>query len=89
MERHSFRIALVDLPETMRKLCLSTKFPHQVKLQHLHSFGEGLQTNNTLYTIPQIKLFDSKAKQKYFSVHNTPPSFLRKVTSTNSLLTAM
>ena len=29
MERHSFRIVSGDSPETMRKLCLSTKFPHQ------------------------------------------------------------
>ena len=29
MERHSFRIVLGHSPETMRKLCLSTKFPHQ------------------------------------------------------------
>ena len=29
VERHSFRIVLGDLPNTMRKLCLSTKFPHQ------------------------------------------------------------
>ena len=28
-ERHIFRIVLDDLPETMRKLCLSAKFPHQ------------------------------------------------------------
>ena len=28
LERHSFRIVSDDLPETMRKLCLSTKFPH-------------------------------------------------------------
>ena len=28
-ERHSFRIVSSDLPETMRKLCFSTKFPHQ------------------------------------------------------------
>ena len=27
--RHSFRIVSEDLPETMRKLYLSTKFPHQ------------------------------------------------------------
>ena len=26
MERHSFRIVLGESPETMRKLCLSTKF---------------------------------------------------------------
>ena len=29
MERHSFRMLLGESPETMRKLCLSTKFPHQ------------------------------------------------------------
>ena len=29
MERHSFRIVLGDSPETMQKLCLSTKFPDQ------------------------------------------------------------
>ena len=29
MERHSFRIVLGHLPETMGKLCLSTQFPHQ------------------------------------------------------------
>ena len=28
VERHSFRIVSGDSPETMRKLCLSTKFPH-------------------------------------------------------------
>ena len=28
-ERHSFRIVLGDLPETMRKLCLSAKFSQQ------------------------------------------------------------
>ena len=29
VERYSFRIDLGKSPETMRKLCLSTKFPHQ------------------------------------------------------------
>ena len=29
VERNSFRIVSGDSPETMRKLCLSTKFPHQ------------------------------------------------------------
>ena len=29
VERHSFRIVSDETPETMRKLCLSTKFPHQ------------------------------------------------------------
>ena len=29
LERHSFRIVSDDSPETMRKLCLSTKFIHQ------------------------------------------------------------
>ena len=29
MERHSFHGVLGDLPETLRKLCLSTKFPRQ------------------------------------------------------------
>ena len=29
MEKHSFRIVLGDSPETMQKLCLSTKFPGQ------------------------------------------------------------
>ena len=29
VERHSFCIVSGDLPETMRKLCLSTTFPHQ------------------------------------------------------------
>ena len=29
VERHSFRRVLGDSPETLRKLCLSTKFPHQ------------------------------------------------------------
>ena len=29
MERHSFRIVLGDSPETMRKLCLSTKLSYQ------------------------------------------------------------
>ena len=28
-ERHSFRIVSGELPETMQKLCLPTKFPHQ------------------------------------------------------------
>ena len=28
VERYSFHIVLGDSPETMRKLCLSTKFPH-------------------------------------------------------------
>ena len=28
-ERHSFRIISDDSPETIRKLCLSAKFPHQ------------------------------------------------------------
>ena len=28
-ERHIFRIVSGDLPETLRKLCLSAKFPHQ------------------------------------------------------------
>ena len=29
VKRHSFRRVLGDSPEIMRKLCLSTKFPHQ------------------------------------------------------------
>ena len=29
LERHNFRVVLGESPETMRKLCLSTKFPHQ------------------------------------------------------------
>ena len=29
VERQRFHIVLGDSPETMRKLCLSTKFPHQ------------------------------------------------------------
>ena len=29
VERQSFCLALANLPETMRKQCLSTKFPHQ------------------------------------------------------------
>ena len=29
VERHIFRIVSGDSPETMRELCLSTKFPHQ------------------------------------------------------------
>ena len=29
MERHSFRIVSGESPETVRKLCLSIKFPHQ------------------------------------------------------------
>ena len=29
VERHSFRKASGESPETLRKLCLSTKFPHQ------------------------------------------------------------
>ena len=29
MERHSFRIVSGDSPKIMRKLCHSTKFPHQ------------------------------------------------------------
>ena len=29
MERYSFRIVSSESPETMRKLCLSAKFPHQ------------------------------------------------------------
>ena len=29
VERHSFRIVLVSSPETMRRVCLSTKFLHQ------------------------------------------------------------
>ena len=29
VERHSFYIVLGESPETMRKLCLFTKFPHQ------------------------------------------------------------
>ena len=29
LERHSFRLVSGDLPETIRKLCLSTKFPRQ------------------------------------------------------------
>ena len=29
VERRSFRRVSVDLPETLRKRCLSTKFPHQ------------------------------------------------------------
>ena len=29
VESHSFHIVSGDSPETMRKLCLSTKFPHQ------------------------------------------------------------
>ena len=28
MQRHGFRIVSCESPETMRKLCLSTKFPH-------------------------------------------------------------
>ena len=28
VERHSFRIVSGETPETMRKLCLSTEFPH-------------------------------------------------------------
>ena len=28
LERHSFRVVLGDLPETMWKLCVSAKFPH-------------------------------------------------------------
>ena len=32
VERHSFRVASSDLPETIRKLCLSTKFPdHEIR----------------------------------------------------------
>ena len=29
VERHSFRIVLGNLPETLRKLCIYAKFPHQ------------------------------------------------------------
>ena len=29
VERHSFRRIVDELPENLRKLCLSTKFPHQ------------------------------------------------------------
>ena len=29
METHSFRIVSGDLPETLRKLCVSAKFPYQ------------------------------------------------------------
>ena len=29
VETHSYRIVSEDSPETMRKLCLSTKFSHQ------------------------------------------------------------
>ena len=29
MKKHSFRIVLDESPDTMRKLCLSAKFPHQ------------------------------------------------------------
>ena len=29
MERHSFHMVSCELPKTMRKLCLFTKFPHQ------------------------------------------------------------
>ena len=31
VERHSFRIVWGESPETMRKICLSTKFPHQIR----------------------------------------------------------
>ena len=32
VERHSFRIDSGESPETMRKLCLSTKFPrHEIR----------------------------------------------------------
>ena len=40
MKKHSFRIVLDEPPETMRKLCLSAKFPHQeIKVNYgiLHS----------------------------------------------------
>ena len=29
VERHNFRIVLAYSPKVMRKLCISTKFPHQ------------------------------------------------------------
>ena len=35
MERHSFRIVLVESPETIWKQCLSTKFPQTVMLCYI------------------------------------------------------
>ena len=39
VERRSFRIVLGELYKTMRKLCLSTKFPHQEIRWHCSIFG--------------------------------------------------
>ena len=40
VERHSFRIISGDSTETMRKLCLSTKFPHQETRWQLRYFSQ-------------------------------------------------
>ena len=42
VERHSFRIVSGDSPETMRKLCLSTKFPYQEIRWNYGFFRSGL-----------------------------------------------
>ena len=41
LETHSFRIVLSKLPKTFRKLCISTKFPHQeISWNYCISFSE-------------------------------------------------
>ena len=87
MERHSFRIISGDSPKTMRKLCLSTKFPHQ---EIRWNYGILCSGNEKCYTIKsKATLIDlNKIVKNYFlelwihlvlllwNVDHTPGNFL-------------
>ena len=47
MERHSFDRVSGESPETLRKLCLSTKFPHQGIKENYGILRSVLQASGT------------------------------------------
>ena len=65
VERHSFRIFSGESLETMRKLCLSTKFPHQeirrnndILCSVTHSFLKELKEKRLLFSYKCILYLD-------------------------------
>ena len=69
VERHIFHVVSAELPKTMRKLCLSTKFPYQ-------EIGEIM----VLFTVCDDENDGVKgtAKRKYFSDHSIQLSYLQR-----------
>ena len=74
VERYSFRIVLGESPETMRKLCLSTKFPH-LEIRWNYSILRSVRIHKNLksWSMSYLKKMDPKMSNglhfQYLNLH--------------------